>query len=207
MPTPSPIQSDSVVTFDIQSGGSPIPDSINVISVIVKKRLNQPFSAQFVLLDGDPATGEFEVSSSGLFIPGNTININAGYNGQNSLLFEGKVTSQNISIKTEAAPTLAVDCRSDVIESWTINNTPVLTLQYGADILEFNANYARPAATGIAKVHGVVTFRGSALAEPGKYISLTGLGSRFSGNHLVSAVAHRIEDGNWFTEATFGLAD
>jgi len=205
MPTSSPIQSDSVVTFDIQSGGAPIPDSVNVVSVIVEKRLNQPFSAQFVLLDGDAATGEFEISSSSLFIPGNTITINAGYNGQNSLLFKGNVTAQNISITDDAAPTLTIDCRSTSIESWTINSNPVITVQYGAGILEFNANYSRPAATGLVKVHGVVTFSGSALVEPGKYISLGGLGSRFNGNHLVSAVVHRIEDGNWITEATFGL--
>ena len=207
MSIPAFYQPGSMVTFSIQSGGATIPDSVNASSVTIQKRLNQPFSAQFVLLDGDPGTGDFAISSSALFVPGNAITINAGYNGQDSPLFKGKVTSQNISIKTDAAPTLTVDCSSEVIEGWTINNTPVIALQYGTDILEFNANYSRPTAAGLVKVHGVVTFRGSVLAGPGKYISLGGLGSRFSGNHLVSAVVHRIGDDDWLTEATFGLPD
>jgi len=203
MSTPAFYQPGSMVTFSIQAGGRPIPDSINVISIAIEKRVNQFFSAQFVLLDGDPGTGDFAISSSDLFVPGSAITINAGYNGQDSPLFKGKVTAQNISIKTDAAPTLTVDCRSELIEGWTINHAPVITLQYGTDLREFDASFSRP--DNVAKVYGTVEFQGSALAEPGKYISLTGLGSRFSGNHLVSGVVHRIEDGNWVTKATIGL--
>lgn len=57
-----------------------------------------------------------------------------------------------------------------------------------------------------AKIQGEVKFQGSSLVDPGKYITLTGLGDRFNGDHLISGVIHSIGDGNWTTEASVGLS-
>ncbi|CAM1362509.1 type VI secretion system tip protein VgrG [Tenacibaculum xiamenense] len=57
-----------------------------------------------------------------------------------------------------------------------------------------------------AKIRGEVTFQGSELANPGNYITLSGLGDRFDGDHLVSGVTHTIEHGNWITEVSFGMS-
>jgi len=57
-----------------------------------------------------------------------------------------------------------------------------------------------------AKIRGDVSFQGSSLAEPGKYIALDGLGDRFNGDHLISNVTHTISNGNWITEASVGLS-
>lgn len=56
-----------------------------------------------------------------------------------------------------------------------------------------------------AKIQGEVKFQGSALVEPGKYITLQNLGDRFNGDYLVSGVTHNIGDGNWITEVSLGL--
>lgn len=56
-----------------------------------------------------------------------------------------------------------------------------------------------------AKIIGETRFQGSALVEPGVYLTIAGMGSRFNGDHLVSGVTHDIADGNWFTEAQLGL--
>jgi Rhs element Vgr protein len=58
----------------------------------------------------------------------------------------------------------------------------------------------------LAKIRGSVRFQGSALAKAGTMITLEGVGARFSGNVFVSAVHHDIRDGNWITDAEFGLA-
>jgi Rhs element Vgr protein len=58
---------------------------------------------------------------------------------------------------------------------------------------------------GLARVRGRLRFQGSAVALPGTLIALEGVGTRFNGNVFVSAVQHDIADGNWITEAEFGL--
>ncbi len=57
-----------------------------------------------------------------------------------------------------------------------------------------------------AKIIGEVHFQGSALVEPGKYITLAGMGDRFNGDHLVSSVCHRVEEGEWVTQVGYGLS-
>ncbi len=56
-----------------------------------------------------------------------------------------------------------------------------------------------------ARVRGQMKFQGSAEAAVGGLIELSGVGARFNGNVFVSAVEHKIVDGNWFTEVDFGM--
>ncbi len=57
-----------------------------------------------------------------------------------------------------------------------------------------------------SKIQGEVKFQGTSKVEPGKHITLKGVGDRFNGNHLVSRVIHDISDGNWITESSIGLS-
>ncbi len=59
---------------------------------------------------------------------------------------------------------------------------------------------------GLARVRGRMRFQGSALARVGKLVQLVGMGARFSGSVYLSGVHHEIVDGNWITEAEFGLS-
>lgn len=59
---------------------------------------------------------------------------------------------------------------------------------------------------GLARIRGRMKFQGSAKARPGSLIELEGVGNRFNGNVFVSAVSHEIANGNWITEADFGMA-
>lgn len=65
---------------------------------------------------------------------------------------------------------------------------------------------AQQVKSGLARIRGRVKFQGSASAKPGTLIELNGVGDHFNGNVFVSSVTHRIGDGNWTTEAVFGLA-
>jgi Rhs element Vgr protein len=58
-----------------------------------------------------------------------------------------------------------------------------------------------------SKIQGEVKFQGSSLVDPGKYITLAGVGDRFNGDHIISGVVHTIADGNWTTDALIGLSD
>ncbi len=57
-----------------------------------------------------------------------------------------------------------------------------------------------------SKIQGDVKFQGSNLVDPGKYITLGGLGDRFNGDHIISNVHHTITGGNWTTKASVGLS-
>lgn len=65
---------------------------------------------------------------------------------------------------------------------------------------------ARQVKAGLARIRGTMRFQGSALAKVGEQIAIDGVGARFNGNVFVTGVRHEIRDGNWVTEAQFGLA-
>lgn len=57
----------------------------------------------------------------------------------------------------------------------------------------------------LARVRGQMRFQGSALAKPGALVELQGVGARFSGSVLLTAVEHEISNGHWYSQAEFGL--
>ena len=65
---------------------------------------------------------------------------------------------------------------------------------------------AQQTKAGLARIRGRMRFQGSAKAKIGTLIGLAGVGNRFNGDVFVSAVSHEIENGNWVTEAEFGMS-
>ena len=104
---------------------------------------------------------------------------------------------------------------------------PALKVAYGQGLMEFHAELDAPSQSasaptsqqaltewakaqqlesGLARVRGRMSFRGSAKAVVGGIIELGGVGKRFSGKVFVSGVTHTIADGDWLTEVRFGLS-
>ncbi|SEW46776.1 Rhs element Vgr protein [Chitinophaga sp. YR573] len=57
----------------------------------------------------------------------------------------------------------------------------------------------------MSAMKGRVSFIGNAIPKPGKLIELAGVGARFNGKAFVSAVNHKMDDGEWTTTVRFGL--
>ncbi|MEM6684328.1 MAG: type VI secretion system tip protein VgrG, partial [Bacteroidota bacterium] len=314
-----------------------------------EKGVNRISVAKVVIIDGDPTTETFEVSSSSTFVPGNSITIQVGYDSQNETIFEGIITKQSIQIHGAEGAVLVVECRDEAVKmivgrksvtyskqtdsdvmstiignysglsadvsptdtqwdeqvqyyttDWdyilaraetngmivtTLNGkvsvfppdndtSSVLEIAYGNNMLEFNASldavtqldsatatswdYTQQATTSgeasvsysgpgnlssstlsevvglseydlqttapleesdltnwskaaliksaYSKIQGDVKFQGSNLVDPGKYITLAGVGDRFNGDHIISNVHHLIGHGNWTTEVGIGLS-
>jgi Rhs element Vgr protein len=57
----------------------------------------------------------------------------------------------------------------------------------------------------MSRLKGTIRFQGSALAKPDKLITVDGVGARYTGDLYIRAVTHTIENGDWFTEAEFGM--
>ncbi|WP_294212972.1 type VI secretion system tip protein VgrG [Chryseobacterium endophyticum] len=58
----------------------------------------------------------------------------------------------------------------------------------------------------LAKTRGRVKFQGIPSVLPGVTLTLQGVGNRFNGKIYVTGVRHEIADGNWLTDAQFGLS-
>lgn len=342
-------QVGSVASFAIEVSGSSIPDTVAVVRVHIEQAINRIASAIITLLDGDPSTGNFIVSSSATFVPGNTISIACGYDGVNTVVFEGIIVKQNLRVANNVGPILEVECKdkaikmtvgrnsagfankkdSDVISqlisdaglsaqvtatdtvipelvqyyasNWdfmlsraevngllvstqngtvhvfnpTAQTASVMTLTYGDEgFFAFNAdlnamtqlpqvtasawdfqnqqlisaqaantlagpgNLSSKTLSGVlglstftlqtsgaessaeltswakaqmlkselAKIIGDVRIQGTAVIFPGRYITLSGLGDRFDGDHFVSAIRHELSEGNWICEIDIGLS-
>jgi Rhs element Vgr protein len=65
---------------------------------------------------------------------------------------------------------------------------------------------AQQLKSGLSRLRGSMSFQGSAKARIDTLIEADGVGKHFSGKVYVSAVRHDIRDGNWITEAEFGLS-
>ncbi len=57
----------------------------------------------------------------------------------------------------------------------------------------------------LAKVRGRVKFQGIPGVKPATMLKLEGVGDRFNGKVFVTGVRHTITDGNWTSDAQFGL--
>ncbi len=64
---------------------------------------------------------------------------------------------------------------------------------------------ARLLRSRLAKIRGRGRFQGYAPIQPGQTVKLQGVGARFEGVVFVSAIRHEIAEGNWTTDAQFGL--
>ncbi|NOQ72956.1 MAG: type VI secretion system tip protein VgrG [Crocinitomix sp.] len=110
------IKSGGIVTFSVKVNGSVIPDETRVYSIHIEKGINRIPLAKISVLDGDASTGTFAASSSGTFLPGNKVVIEAGYDSSNKTIFAGIITKQTIRIDDTIGSMLIVECRDVAVK-------------------------------------------------------------------------------------------
>jgi Rhs element Vgr protein len=113
MPNERTIPSDqpkTVVTSTILSGGTKIPETCRVLSVVVSKEVNRIPVASIVIADGDPAAQSFEVSNKADFEPGKEIEIKLGYRSSEETVFKGIVVKHSIKTRKKNS-LLIIECR------------------------------------------------------------------------------------------------
>ncbi len=340
-------RSADLVTFKIIVAGEELSSVNQVVSIAVEKEVNRIAWAKIVLLDGDPAEQDFALSNESFFVPGNEIEIKAGYHSEEETIFKGIVIRHNLKIRSDKAQ-LEIECKdkavklsvgrkskyfydskdSDILEEiisavgleadvestnttypemvqyqlcdWDFCVTRAqangkvclvddgklsvvkpdyeqpekMTLVYGATILDFDAEIdarnqfanvmgfgwdvanqsvlgkeadnsnvqlngnispedlasvieleklelrdgstsndaglqdwvnAKKMFNQLSRVRGRVRFQGVAEVKPNTTVVLAGVGDRFNGKVYVSAVRHQITEGNWTTDAQFGM--
>ncbi len=103
-------------TFKITTGGTQIRGEYQVQSVLVSRSVNRVASADILILDGDPATEDFKVSNATDFVPGQEIEIFAGYHGEEEKIFQGIIVRHGLRVYQNKPSVLRVECRDAAVK-------------------------------------------------------------------------------------------
>ena len=104
--------SDGVVRLGIESNGRAIEDTVQVISVHVRRAIGQIASARIELSDGEMPTQAWAVADGAAFAPGAAIRISAGYgNNKATTIFVGLVVQLGMRIDGDNRSRVIVECR------------------------------------------------------------------------------------------------
>ena len=97
--------------FTVKAGGEVVPREHQLLAVSVTVAVNRIAAAKLVYVDGAASTGQFPLSDSDLFKPGQRVEILAGAGRDSTSVFIGKVVRQGVRVREAAASQLVVECR------------------------------------------------------------------------------------------------
>lgn len=109
----------SLVTFSIKIEGQAIPGTISVKNFVVSRQVNKIPKLLLTILDGSASQSNFNISNQDYFIPGKKIEINAGYNSQEEILFAGIIIKH--AIKIDARDTVLMVEAADIAFKMALN--------------------------------------------------------------------------------------
>lgn len=105
-----PVEDTTLVSFIIKVNGSEISSTYAVMSIAVHREANRVPRAMVHIFDGSAAESDFPVSNEDVFIPGNEIEIQAGYNATNETIFKGLIVKHSLKIRGDRSPVLSIEC-------------------------------------------------------------------------------------------------
>jgi len=109
--------SSDKVTIKINIEGAEVPGTYQPLSIVVLKEVNRVPFAKVALLDGEASGENFAASSDEFFIPGKEIEILAGYDEQEDVIFKGIIVKHGIQIRQDGTSLLKLDCRDKVFKT------------------------------------------------------------------------------------------
>ncbi len=116
-------QTADSVTFTILINGEVIPQEISVQSTSVWLELNRIPRAKLMIIDGKPSDNDFAISAQDFFVPGNEIEIQAGYHSDEESIFKGIITKHSIRMRTGGASHLVVECCHSLIKATQVRKS------------------------------------------------------------------------------------
>lgn len=102
-----------IITLTVKVNGTELPRTVAVQGLETVSEANRVPYARLRVADGDAARGDYEGSTSELFVPGNKIEVSAGYHGETEAIFSGVILTQRI-VSRDGASWLEVECRDPV---------------------------------------------------------------------------------------------
>ncbi|RKD88364.1 type VI secretion system tip protein VgrG [Mangrovibacterium diazotrophicum] len=112
-----PTQAETdLATFTILSNGEVVGGDVGIESIWVVKSVNRIPTARVVLFDGSVSRETFELSSGNLFLPGNEIEIKAGYHSDEDTIFKGIITKHSIQARKGRSGYLILELKDAAIK-------------------------------------------------------------------------------------------
>lgn len=117
MTAPSPsLNESSQLALSVEIDGKEISTTYQIVSVDTWLGVNKVPKATIVLFDGSAATRDFEASNLKTFLPGNKVEIGAGYGADITKIFKGVIVKQGIEISRNEGSKLIVHLTDEAIK-------------------------------------------------------------------------------------------
>ena len=142
MSAPSPLLiAGALTTFTIKSAGTKISSTYQVVSVETWVSVNRLPKARLIINENSAAEyasgeGQFPISSSPTFLPGKAIEISAGYNGQETVIFSGIVVKQGIELSDSGPPRLNIELTDEAMRMTLTRKNAVFTNQTDSQVIQ-----------------------------------------------------------------------
>jgi Rhs element Vgr protein len=109
-------QNTDLPGFKIFSEGSQVSAEYQVLSIVVIKEANRISTAKISFRDGSPSEEDFPISNSDEFIPGKAIDIEAGYHGDEEVIFKGIVIKNSLRARQNKPSVFEVVCADKAVK-------------------------------------------------------------------------------------------
>ncbi len=114
---PSPLKQETdLVNFSILVNGKPIDSTYLLLSVSVVKEVNKIPYARIQIADGDGSAGDFIISGGSTFVPGNILQIKAGYQEQSTVIFSGIIIKHAVKILDGNMSALVIEAQDTAVK-------------------------------------------------------------------------------------------
>lgn len=127
---------DGLVTFSIYSDENKIADSFEVVSIWIHKEVNRIGRAILVFEAGNMPMKEIPESDDETFAPGKNIRIEAGYQSDEKIIFDGVVITHKIEIPEDQPSTLEIECADFVFASTLVRKNNLFEQKTDSSIIQ-----------------------------------------------------------------------
>lgn len=107
-------QPTDVVSFKLLIEGSELSATHQVRGVLIEREINRIPYARITIEDHQPAADEPRPADDEAFIPGKTLEIRAGYHGEETALFTGVLLSQRLKVRPAGGPRIVLEAQHDL---------------------------------------------------------------------------------------------
>jgi Rhs element Vgr protein len=112
IPTSRP---STVLTTLVKVDNADMPEKYKAEAIVIMNEVNRMPYAKLVIIDGSAAGERFEASNDALFMPGKEVEIQAGYQSDNHLLFKGIIIKHSIKVRGNGSSVMIIECRDKAV--------------------------------------------------------------------------------------------
>lgn len=128
-------RSSALTTITVKTNGTALPGAYHVVAVEIQRELDRVTSARLVLQDGDVAEQSFPASEGPDLVPGAEIEIDAGYDRDESRLFKGVITRQRIEVGRRGDSFLHLEAKDPAFRATVARRSRTFSDQSDADVI------------------------------------------------------------------------